>query len=114
MRFLGYTLGDPTSPLPQPDPELFEQMGKFVEEATNAGVLLATGGVVEPAKTVKVVYAGGDFTVLDGPFTESKELVAGFSIIEVASLATAKKWAEDYGKILGDNEVDVRQVDSAG
>ena len=48
MRFLGYTLGDPISPLPQPDPELFEQMGKFVEEATNAGVLLATGGVVEP------------------------------------------------------------------
>ena len=45
MRFLGYTLGDPTAPLPQPKPELYEQMGKFVEEATNAGVLVATGGV---------------------------------------------------------------------
>ena len=50
MRFLGYTLGDPTAPMPQPSPELFEQMGKFVEEATKAGVLVATGGVVEPAR----------------------------------------------------------------
>lgn len=49
----------------------------------------------------------------DGPFTESKELVAGFSIIEVPTLADAKRWAEAYGEILPDNEVDVREVDVA-
>ena len=110
MRFLGYTLGDPTSPLPQPDPELFEQMGKFVEEATNAGVLVATGGVVEPAKTVKVVYAGGDFTVLDGPFTESKELIGGYVIVSAESLEDAGRWATQYIDIVESDEVDIREL----
>ena len=112
MRFLGYTLGDPTSPLPQPDPELFEQMGKFVEEATNAGVLVATGGVVEPAKTVKVVYAGGDFTVLDGPFTESKELIGGWALMECRDLEEAIEWSKRFVSVVGEGEVRVRPAEA--
>jgi len=110
MRFLGYTLGDPTSPLPQPNPELYEQMGKFVEEATNAGVLVATGGVVEPAKTVKVVYAGGDFTVLDGPFTESKELIGGWALMERRDQDEAIERTKRFLTISGPGECRIRQV----
>ena len=110
MRFLGYTLGDPSSPLPQPNPELYEQMGKFVEEATNAGVLVATGGVVEPAQTIKVVYADGDFTVLDGPFTESKELIGGWALMECRDQDEAIEWTKRFLTISGPGECRIRQV----
>src|SRR5579864_8001260 len=66
MRYLGYTLGDPSVPIPPPTPELMDQMGKFIEEATKAGVLVATGGLGGVDEAVKVRLADGKFTVLDG------------------------------------------------
>ena len=54
MRFLGYTLGDPSTPMTPPGPEDFTEMGKFIEEATKAGVLLATGGVAPAREATKV------------------------------------------------------------
>src|SRR5687768_16400762 len=72
MRFLCYTLGDESIPVPPPTPELVTEMGAFMEDATNAGVLVATGGVAPTALGARVQYAGGKFTVTDGPFAEAK------------------------------------------
>ena len=65
-----------------PDKELFAEMGRFVEELTRAGVLLATGGL---DRGTRVTASGGNVTFTDGPFTESKEVIVSFALIEVRS-----------------------------
>jgi hypothetical protein len=80
----------------------------LLEELTREGILLSSATLAPSSKGARYRMTGGKRTWTDGPFTESKELVAGFSIIEVPSLAEARTWAEAYGAILGDNEVDVR------
>jgi len=74
------------------------------------GVLQSAGVLAPSAQGARTRVTGGKRAWVDGPFTESKELVAGYSIIDVPSLADAKAWADDYAAILGDNEVDVRVV----
>ncbi len=93
MRFLGYTMGDPSIPIPPPTPELMDEMGKFVEEATKAGVLLAGGGFGPLDEAIKVTLTDGKFTVLDGPFTEAKEVLGGYWMIDVKSREEAIAWA---------------------
>ena len=68
-----------------PTPEEFEAMGKFNEELVDAGVLLAADGLQSSAKGARIYYDGDKQTVVDGPFTESKELIAGFWLIEAKS-----------------------------
>ena len=87
MRFLGYTLADPAIPVPPPTQEEMAKMGAFIEEAVKAGVLLATGGLGPLEEAVKVTYHNGEFTVLDGPFTEAKELVGGWALLECRDMA---------------------------
>ncbi len=82
MRFLAYTLGQ-EQPMEPPSPELMQQMDDLVEEATKAGVMLATGGVAPLAEKTVVSLTDGQVTVTDGPFTEAKELVGGWALIEV-------------------------------
>jgi len=94
MRFLGYTLGDETAPQAPPRPELFDDMGKFVEEAVTAGEIVATGGIAPTAMGAKIALKDGEFTVTDGPFTEAKELIAGYWIIEGKSKEEAIEWAK--------------------
>ena len=84
-------------------------MGEFVAEATKAGVLLATGGVGPVEEAIKVRYAGGEFTVLDGPFAEAKELVAGFWLWQVSSREEAIEWVRRAPFLPGD-EIEIRQV----
>jgi hypothetical protein len=110
MRFLGYMLGDPAVPMPPAQPGMIEAVGPFVEEATRAGVLVATGGVTPPAETVKVVYADGEFTVLDGPFTESKELIGGWALMECRDQDEAIEWTKRFMAITGPGEYRLRQV----
>lgn len=74
------------------------------------GTLQSAATLVPSAQGVRYQASGGKRTWIDGPFAESKELVAGFSIIEVPSLAEAKTFTEEYGSILGDNQVDIRVV----
>src|SRR5690349_20582899 len=81
MQFLMYTMGDDSVPPPPPSPELMIEMGKFVEEATKAGALLATGGLAPSAEATKVSYVDGKFTVVDGPFAEAKELIGGWALM---------------------------------
>ena len=65
MRFLGYTLGDDSVPMPPPSPEMMAEMGKFVCEATSSGGVLATGGLAPSAQGTKVSMPSGEFTVTD-------------------------------------------------
>ena len=110
MRYLGYTLGDPSQPIPPPSPELMNEMGKFVEEATKAGVLVATGGVGPIDEAVKVSLKDGQFTVLDGPFTEAKELIGGWALMETRDREEAIEWTKRFLTIVGEGESTIRQV----
>src|SRR5215467_9576721 len=77
-----------------PSKELFEAMGKFNEEMVKAGVMLAGEGLQASSKGARVKFSGGKRTVIDGPFTESKELIAGYWLIEVKSKEEAIEWAK--------------------
>jgi hypothetical protein len=91
-----------------PDENLYAEMGKFVEELTSAGVLLATGGL-EPGG-VRLTSSGDEITVTDGPFAEAKEAVAGFALIEVRSKEEAIELARRFRKVVGDGESVIQQV----
>jgi hypothetical protein len=110
MKFFGYTLGDPNTPVGPESPEMYERMSAFVEEATKAGILLATGGLAPPSEAVKVRYSGGEFTVLDGPFAEAKELVGGWALMDTRDIDEAVEWTKRFLTIAGDGESTIRQV----
>ncbi len=111
MRFLGYTLASEADlPNEPPDPEVYEKMGKFVEEAVSAGVIVATGGISPTSEGVKITLTNGDYTVVDGPFTEAKELVGGWALMECRDLAEATEWSKRFLGVLGEGEVRVRPV----
>ncbi|HLX47625.1 MAG TPA: YciI family protein [Streptosporangiaceae bacterium] len=110
MRFLGYQIGDPSVPVPPPSEELYDEMGKFIEEATKAGVLVATGGLGPADEGTKVSLRDGKFTVLDGPFTEAKELIGGWALMEVRDKNEAIEWTKRFLSILGEGESTIRQV----
>jgi hypothetical protein len=108
-QFLGYTMGDPNVPLPEPTPEMYAQMEVFIEEATKAGVLLATGGLAPADQATKVIRSGGQFTVVDGPFTEAKELIGGWGLLECRDKAEAIEWTKRFLEATGgDGESIVR------
>ena len=111
MRFLGYTLANESElPTEPPSPELFETMGKFVEEATKAGVIVATGGIAPTSEGAKLTLKDGEFTVVDGPFAEAKEIVGGWAIMECRDLDEAIEWSKRFLSVLGEGEVRVRPV----
>jgi hypothetical protein len=94
-----------------PDPELLLEMGKYNEELSKAGVLLALDGLHPSSKGARVKFSGKSRTVVDGPFTEAKELIAGFSILQVKSLEEAIEWVKRGPQCSpGDYEVEIRQV----
>jgi hypothetical protein len=110
MRYLMYTLGDESVPIPPPSPELMEEMGRFVEEATKAGVLLVTGGLAPSATGTKVSLHAGKFTVTDGPFTEAKELIGGWALCECRDKDEAIEWAKRFLTVVGEGDSTIRQV----
>lgn len=93
-----------------PDPQLVAKMGALIEEMTQAGVLQASGGLASTKKGARIRYEGGKRTVIDGPFAESKELVAGYAILDLPSKAAAIEWATRFGDIVKVNEVEIRQM----
>ena len=95
-----------------PDPELLLEMGKYNEELSKAGVLLALDGLHPSSKGARVKFSGKSRTVIDGPFTEAKELIAGFSILQVKSLEEAIEWVKRAPNCNpgGDSEVEIRQI----
>ena len=90
-----------------PDEQMYAEMAKFVEELTQAGVLLATGGLDAGPH---VTSSGGKMTLTDGPFSESKEVIVSFALLDVRSLDEAIELARRFWKIAGDGEGDIRQV----
>ena len=110
MKFLGYTLGDPNTKFDEPTPEMYARMGAFMEEATKAGVLLATGGVGPAEEITKVTYTDGQYTVVDGPFTEAKELIGGWALMECRDLQEAVEWTKRFLTVAGEGECTVRPV----
>jgi len=95
-----------------PSKELLEAMGKFNEEMMKAGVMLAGEGLQASSKGARVKFSGGKRTVVDGPFAETKELIAGFWIIQANSLEEAIGWAKrsPCPHEGGDAEIEVRQI----
>lgn len=91
-------------------PELESKRRALLDEMKAAGVFLAAERLQPSAKGARLRRAGGTSAWTDGPFAESKELISGYAIIEVDSKAAAADWAARYGEILGDCEVDIRQV----
>ena len=114
MRFMVIVKATPESEKQGslPDPELMLEMGKYNEELSKAGVLLALDGLHPSSKGARVKFSGKSRTVVDGPFTEAKELIAGFSILQVKSLEEAIEWVKRAPNCNpgGDSEVEIRQV----
>jgi hypothetical protein len=94
-----------------PDEKLLRDMGKFNEELVKAGVMLAGEGLQASSKGARVKFSGAKRTVIDGPFTETKELVAGFWLWQVKSLEEAIEWVKRCPNPTGDEaEIEIRQV----
>ena len=92
-----------------PDPQFMADMGKYNEELIKAGIVLAMDGLHPSSKGARVKFSGKSCTVIDGPFTETKELIAGFWIFQVKSLEEAIEWVKRSPRT-GDSEVEIRQV----
>jgi hypothetical protein len=92
-----------------PSQRLLSEMGKFNEELVKAGVLLAGEGLQPSSKGKRVKFSGANRTVIDGPFTETKELIAGFWLWQVRSMDEAIEWLK-RAPFDGGTEVEVRQV----
>jgi hypothetical protein len=93
---------------PAPDQRLHEEMGRFVEELTRAGVLLATGGL-DPSG-VHFTASNGKVTLVDGPYAEAKETIVSFALIDVRSKEEAVELSKRFWAIVRDGEGDMRQV----
>ena len=95
-----------------PPPEAFAAMQKYNEELVKAGVLLAAEGLAATSKGARVKFSGAKRTVIDGPFTETKELVAGFTIIQAKSLEEAIEWVKRAPNVSpnGEGEVEIRKL----
>jgi hypothetical protein len=98
-----------------PSEQLLTDMGKFNEELVKAGVMLAGEGLHPSSKGKRVKFAGGKATVIDGPFTETKELIAGFWLWQVRSIDEAVEWVKrmpnpDPGSQTGEAVIEIRPV----
>src|SRR3990172_4789938 len=91
-----------------PDEKILAEMGKYNEELAEAGVLLAAEGLHPSSKGARVRFSGGKRTVIDGPFTEAKELITGFWLWQVKSKEEAIEWIKRSP--FADGEVEIRQV----
>ena len=95
-----------------PDQKLLADMGKFNEELVKAGVMLAGEGLQPSSKGARVKFSGSKRTVVDGPFSETKELIAGYWLFQVKSLAEAIEWVKRSPNPFpkGESQIEIRQV----
>jgi hypothetical protein len=95
-----------------PKAEAFAAMQQYNEELVKSGILLAAEGLASSSKGARVKFSGDERTVIDGPFAETKELIAGFTIIEVASLEEAIEWVKRAPNLSpnGEAEVEIRKL----
>jgi hypothetical protein len=93
-----------------PSEAILTEMGKFNEQLVKAGVLLAAEGLQASSKGVRVQFAGGKSTVIDGPFTETKELIAGFWLWQVRSIEEAIEWIRRSPFRSSNEQIEIRRV----
>ncbi len=94
-----------------PDVQLLTEMGAYNEELVKAGIMLDGDGLHPSSKGARVQFSGKDRTVVDGPFAETKELIAGYWIWQVASMDEAIAWAKRCpNPMLGDSELEIRPI----
>ena len=112
MRFMILVKADRNSEAGvMPSEQLLVEMGRFNEELVQAGVMQAGEGLHPSSKGARVRFSGKDRTVIDGPFTETKELVAGFWIWKCASLQEAIEWVKRCpNPMLSESEIEIRQI----
>ncbi|MPZ20760.1 MAG: hypothetical protein GEV06_23050 [Luteitalea sp.] len=96
-----------------PTQEHMVQMGNLIEEMTKAGVLLETGGCHPSARGSRIRLSDENFTVTDGPFTETKEIIGGYAVIQVQSKEEAVEWTKRFLKVAGDGESEIRLLHEA-
>ncbi len=112
MRFMVIIKADANSEAGvMPDEKLLTDMGKFNEELVKAGVMLAGEGLHPSSKGARVRFSGSQRTVIDGPFAETKELIAGFWLWELRSIEEAIEWLKRCPcPMIGESEIEIRQV----
>jgi hypothetical protein len=112
MRFMVIVKADKnTEAGVMPSEQLFAEMGKYNEELVKAGVMLAGEGLQPSSKGARVKFSGSKRTVIDGPFAETKELIAGFWIWQVKSKQEAIDWVKRCPNPLeGESEIEIRQI----
>lgn len=115
MRFMVLLKADKnTEAGVMPSEQLLADMGRYNEEMVKAGVMLSGEGLQPSSKGARVKFSGGKRTVVDGPFAETKELIAGFWMIQVKSKEEAVEWVKRCPSPLeGEAEIEIRQVFSA-
>jgi hypothetical protein len=112
MKFLMTYQQDPN--LPPPSPEKMAAIGAYSERNIKAGIVKMTGGLVRPTRGIQVRCEGGKFSVTDGPFAETKELIDGFALIEVDSREAAIAVANEFMTLAGDGTGEILQVFDGG
>ena len=113
MRFMVMAIATKESETaPPPKPEAFVAMQKYNEELVKAGILLAAEGLTATSKGVRVKFSGDERTVIDGPFAETKEVVAGFTILQVKSKEEAIEWVRRAPNVSpnGEGMVEIRKL----
>jgi hypothetical protein len=112
MRFMVLVKATPESEAGvMPDEKMLAEMGKYNEELVKAGIMLAGEGLHPSSKGARVRFSGDRRTVIDGPFAETKELVAGFWLIDVKSKEEAIEWVKRCPNPMpGESEIEIRQV----
>jgi hypothetical protein len=111
MKIMGFLRADAESEAgAPPSADLMQRMGVFVEEAINAGVILATDGLHPSVRGKRVKLANGKVTVTDGPFTESKELISSYAVFQVDSMDEAVKWTTRFLQVFGRGECELRPI----
>jgi hypothetical protein len=110
MRFMVIVKADRDSEAGvMPTEQMLADMGRFNDELVKAGIMLAGEGLQPSSKGARIRFSGAERTVIDGPFTETKELVAGFWLVQVKSLDEAIEWFK-RAPMGGDTELEIRQV----
>lgn len=112
MRFMILIKADKDSEAGvMPDEKLMTEMGRYNEELIKAGIMLAGDGLHPSSKGARVRFSGSKRTVIDGPFAETKELIAGYWLWQVKSREEAIEWVKRCpNPMLGDSEIEIRQV----
>ena len=115
MRFIGLLKADKSSEAgAPPSPELLAKMGPFIEEVMKAGVVTQTEGLFPSSQATRIRLASGKAQVTDGPFAETKELVASYAIFDVKSRDEAVEWTKRFLQVLGEGECMIYRIQEEG